>query len=317
MEFSTDILTHVVELAKRGLGHTRPNPPVGAMLFSQSRKVLGEGYHHRAGENHAEVEAIKDWQENHPSLKPHTLLVTLEPCSKAGKVGACTEAIIRAQIPHVVYLCEDPNPKNRRKAKKALELYGITCEFRPYEPAADLIKPFAKRIKTGIPYVTVKLAISLDGKICDNWGDAKWISSKESREATGKLREQVDAIMVGASTVRQDNPSLLAHGKANPDLIRVVISRSGRLPETAQVFTDGKNKTLVYPSAQEALRDLGAKGITHVLCEGGRVLAASLNELGVVDEWITVLCPITIGENHIKDAKRFGKLKDTFVCLQA
>ena len=319
MVFSTATLNRALELARLGEGHTRPNPPVGAMLFTARGKCIGEGYHRKAGENHAETEAIADWKRRFPRCRPDTLLVTLEPCSKPGRVGACTDAIIRAGIRHVTYLCTDPNPKNRNQAHDALAACGITCDHLPCAEAERLIEPFAKRVKTGFPYVTVKLAMTLDGKTADNWGDGKWISSEESRAITGRLRERVDAIMVGAETVRKDDPSLLSHGKPNPDLVRVVVSRSGKLPKTAQVFADGKNKTLVFADPRLALAELGKLGMNHVLCEGGIALAASLAELGMVDEWITVLCPKVIGERHIRDAAVLGagKLKDLHICLRA
>lgn len=319
MEFSTDTLNRALELARKGEGHTRPNPPVGAMIFDREGRCIGEGYHHRAGTGHAETEAIKDWRRRNPDKVAAALLVTLEPCSKPGRVGACTEAIIAAKIPQVAYMCTDPNPTNRNRAKRVLAKAGISCEHVKCKEAEDLIRPFAKRMLTGMPYVTVKLAMTLDGKIADDWGDAKWISSEESRRKTGKLRERVDAIMVGANTVRLDNPSLLSHGKKNDDLIRVVVSRSGKLPEKAQVFTDGKNPTLVFADAKEALKELGKMGVMHVLCEGGKELAASLAEAGSVDEWITVLCPKTIGRNRIGEAAVFGKgkVKDVHICLRA
>ena len=162
---------------------------------------------------------------------------------------------------------------------------------------------------TGLPYVTVKLAMSLDGKICDDFGNAKWISSEDSRRLTGStLREIHDAIMVGAETVRKDNPSLLSHGRRNDDLVRVIISKSGRLPKNAQVFTDGApNKTLVFDDAAKAVRELGKMGIVSVLCEGGLKLARSLAENGLVDQWMTIVSPVVIGSQPIEKALR-GKL---------
>ena len=181
------------------------------------------------------------------------------------------------------------------------------------DEAAELIRPFAKHVTTGMPYVTVKLAQSLDGKICDNFGGARWISSERSRRTTGRLRERVDAIMVGAETVRKDNPSLLCHTRRNDDLWRVVVSRSGRLPRKAQVFTDAaKDRTLVFRDAAEAVRELGRRGFMHVLCEGGFGLARSLAAAGLVDEWITVLAPIVIGDGHLSDAFRFP-CEDTII----
>ena len=176
-----------------------------------------------------------------------------------------------------------------------------------------MIRPFAKHVTTGLPYVTVKLAMSLDGKICDDWGDAKWVSSARARRTTRALRAQVDVVLVGAETVRRDNPSLLARPRPNPDLWRAVVSRSGKLPADAQVFTDAAcGRTLVYRDAVEAVRDLGKRGFLHVLCEGGLALARSLAEAGLVDEWITVLASKVIGSRRIGDAVEIGRC----TCLQ-
>jgi diaminohydroxyphosphoribosylaminopyrimidine deaminase/5-amino-6-(5-phosphoribosylamino)uracil reductase len=248
-------------------------------------------------------------------LRGAVLYVTLEPCSKPGRVGACTDAIAAAGISRVVYALPDPNPKNRGKAKRALAKAGIACErFKGDKEIARaaqaLIAPFAKHVTTGRPFVTVKIAMSLDGKICDDWGHAKWISSAAARRATGRLREQVDAILVGAETVRKDNPSLLCHQKRNDDLIRVIVSKSGKLPKKAQVFTDGApNQTLVFDDAQKALAELGKMGVLHVLCEGGLNLATSLAEAGLVDEWITVLASKVIGHRRLGDATRIRSTK--------
>ena len=332
----THYLWRALELAERGEGHTRPNPPVGAVIVKNG-KIIGEGWHKRAGKDHAEVAAIKNALRKSGEavssplqrrgktaspLKGATIYVTLEPCSRPGRVGACTDAIVAAGIARVVYAVPDPNPTNRGRAKRVLAKAGVTCEvvrrgvcearewdacggLRSLQEAARrLIAPFAKHVTTGLPYVTVKLAMSLDGKICDNWGEAKWISSATSRKVVGWERAAVDAIMVGAETVRRDNPSLLSHNKRNDDLIRVVVSRSGRLPKKAQVFTDGKNPTLVFKDAKTALRELGKRGVMHVLCEGGLKLATSLADEGLVDRWISVMAPIVIGSRHLKDALR-------------
>lgn len=297
--------------AEKGLGHTRPNPPVGAVIV-RGEEILGKGYHKRAGKDHAEVAAIKDAKKRGNDLKGATIYVTLEPCSKPGRVGACTDAIIAAGLKEVIYAMPDPNPVNRDKAKKVLKKAGIECrrmkdseDYLADMWARQLIAPFTKHVTTGLPFVTVKIAISLDGKICDDFGDAKWISSEESRKMTGGLRERVDAIMVGAETVRKDNPSLLSHGKKNDDLIRVIISKSGKLPKDAQVFTDGKNETLVFPDPVTALKELGKRGCLHVLCEGGLKLARSLAQAGLVDRWTQVTAPIVIGDKPINEATRF------------
>lgn len=352
-------LMRALLLAERGEGHTRPNPPVGAVIV-KCGKIIGEGWHKRCGGDHAEVAAIKDAlkRTRRSASLPSgcALYVTLEPCSKPGRVGACTDAIIAAGIKTVVYLVSDPNPKNRGKAMRALTKHGIEC-VKVCRPACDqktwgccggmksllkwgirMIAPFAKHVTTGLPFVTVKLAMSLDGKICDDWGNAKWISSARSRKSVGWERARVDAIMVGAETVRKDNPSLLSHNKRNDDLIRVVITRSGKLPKNAQIFMDGApNETRVFrvgrvisgakvPAStkvptdikistdskdpivakdlKDVLRQLGKSGVMHVLCEGGLNLARSLADSGLVDRWISITAPIVIGSRHLKDAMR-------------
>ena len=298
------LMVEAVILADRGRGHTRPNPPVGAIVYRDG-KIVGRGYHKRAGGDHAEVKALRAAGSK---AKGATLYVTLEPCSTVGRVGACTDAIIQAGIKRVVYGVEDPNSKNRGKAKRILEKAGIKVKCLNDYYSRNLILPFAKHVTTGLPYVTVKIAMSLDGKICDNTGNAKWISSEQARDYTLYMRHEVDAIMVGAETIRRDNPLLLPHDRPNKDLIRVVISRSGKLPKKSRVFTEGENETLVFPDAELALRKLGSMGVTHVLCEGGLKLATSLVQAGLVDDWITVLAPIIIGDKPLKEALRVPRI---------
>ena len=310
-------MARAIELAMKGKGHTRPNPAVGAVIVKDGR-IIGEGWHKCAGGDHAEVAAIKNaFESGANSLEGATIYVTLEPCSKPGRVGACTDAIKAAGLSEAVYAVSDPNPVNSDRAAKVLLALGVKCRKASCSPeiiakAQELVADFAKHVTTGMPYVIVKIAMTLDGKICDFNGDAKWISSADARRKTGLLRERVDAIMVGAHTVRMDNPSLLSHGEENPDLIRVVVSRSGDLPRNAQIFTDGKNKTLVFDDAKKALEELGKMGVTSVLCEGGFELASYLALEGLVDKWIAVLAPKVIGKKPICEAVT---LKDV-VCLQ-
>jgi diaminohydroxyphosphoribosylaminopyrimidine deaminase/5-amino-6-(5-phosphoribosylamino)uracil reductase len=299
-------MREAIALAWLSVGHTRPNPPVGAIVVKDGR-IIGRGRHIKCGKAHAEAAALSDSKE---SPEGATVYCTLEPCSKVGRVGACCDALIASKVSRVVWACNDPNPVNAAKAFEILSSRGIKAEYGLLEKeASELIKPFSKHVLTGYPFVTVKLAMSLDGKICDNAGDAKWISCPEARKATGLLRETCDAIMVGANTVRCDNPSLLSHGKANDDLIRVIISESGNLPPDSQIFTDeAKERTLVlkpsrFGSLKGVMKHLGSKGIMHVLCEGGLSLARSLYDEGLVDEWISVLAPIVIGDKPITTVK--------------
>ena len=309
--------------AEKGCGHTRPNPPVGAVVVKDG-KVIGKGHHRRCGGDHAEASALKDCRESPAGA---TVFVTLEPCSKPGRVGACTAALIAAGVKRVEWAIPDPNPKNRGKAARVLRRAGIATacwQTDHAKAAADvigraqrLIAPFAKHVSTGLPFVTVKIATSLDGKICDNAGRARWISSPESRAWTGAWRGRVDCMLVGAETVRRDDPSLLCHARRNDDLFRAVVTRTGRLPKTAQIFTDAaKDRTLVYRvgrgkfrTLSDVLADLGARGFLHVFCEGGLNLARSLAAEGLVDEWITVLSPLVIGEEPLENAAHFDRVE--------
>lgn len=314
-KFDEMFMQQAFELALKSCGHTRPNPPVGAVVV-KANNVIGRGRHLFYGGDHAEVAALKDCKE---TPKNATVYCTLEPCSKPGRVGACCDALIAAGVNRVVWACPDPNPKNAGKAAQVLCSAGIRCTCLAESKCEELrrlarnirdmtVCQFAKHITTGLPFVRVKLAMSLDGKICDYRGESQWISCKKSRDLTGSWRAYADVIMVGAETVRKDNPSLLCHNdlQHNADLWRAIISRSGDLPKDAQVFTDEeKDHTLVYSDPVEAVKDLGKRGFMYVLCEGGLELARSLAEAGLVDAWDTVLCPIVIGNQQIGKAIRF------------
>lgn len=318
----TVFMRRALALAFRSCGHTRPNPPVGAVVVKGGR-ILGEGRHVRCGADHAEVAAMKSATRRGFSLRGSTVYVTLEPCSRPGRVGACCDALAAAGVGRVVWAVPDPNPKNASRAARILRRAGIDtdCWARSRdsgrracaEAARGLIAPFAKHVATAMPFVTVKLAMSLDGRICDEKGNARWVSSAAARRATGRLRERVDVIMVGAGTVRHDDPSLLSHGRRNDDLFRAVVTRSGRLPSDAQIFTDAaRERTLVFKVGGEGLRGvmrrLGELGFMHVLCEGGLELARSLAAEGLVDEWIAVIAPKVIGHGPIGSAVSVEKV---------
>ena len=308
-------IARAITLARKGEGHTRPNPPVGAVIVVDG-KIVGEGWHRRCGGDHAEVAAIKDAARKGVCIRGASVYVTLEPCSRPGRVGACTDALIAAGVSRVVYACQDPNPKNRGRAKRIFSRAGIVCECFKSDEAERLIAPFTKHVTSTMPFVTVKIAMSLDGRICDDAGKANWISSPAARKETGRLRNRVDAIMVGAETLRADNPGLLPHEGRNDDLLRVIVTRSGKIPAQAKVFCDKRNETVVFQvgaknaikkgfksatDINDVLRQLGERGIMHVLCEGGLKLAVSLAEAGLVDEWISVLSPCVIGSRSIAE----------------
>lgn len=304
-------MREAIRLAWRSAGHTRPNPPVGAVVVKDG-KIIGRGRHKKCGGAHAEAAALASVKDI-SQLKGATVYCTLEPCSRVGRVGACTAALIAAQVKRVVWACDDPNPVNKGRAARILRRAGIECKSGVCRAEAEpLIRPFTKHVKTGLPFVTVKIAMSLDGKICDTKGDAKWITAAATRRETGRLREVVDAIMVGAETVRRDDPSLLSHGRPNDDLLRVVVcSRAESVPPKAQILTDKAQERTIIAHGDgrrvdltQLMKTLGAMGIMHVLCEGGLELARGLAAAGLVDEWITAVAPIVIGAGAVKDAAR-------------
>jgi len=306
-------------LARRSCGHTRPNPPVGAVVVAHG-EIVGEGRHRRCGGDHAEAAALKDARADlrNPPLASATVFCTLEPCSKPGRVGACCDALIAAGVKRVEWACADPNPTNRGKAARVLRRAGIeTACWATSRVAAErdlaaeiwrtTLRPFAKHVTTGLPFVMVKLAMSLDGRICDDRGVSRWISGRASLRETASWREGADVVLVGAETVRRDDPSLLCHTRRNDDLWRAVVSRSGRLPKGAQIFTDAaKDRTLVYRDPVEAVQDLGRRGFMGVLCEGGFGLARALADADLVDEWVSIVCPIVIGGRPLAKARRFA-----------
>lgn len=310
-------MLEALRLARRGIGKTSPNPPVGAVIVCGG-KIVGRGWHKRAGGDHAEVAAIKDALRRgcgKDDFAKASMYVTLEPCSRPGRVGACTDAIAASGIRRVIYAATDPNPANKGRARKVLAKSSVACS--PWRgsknvaaAAKELLRHFAKHATTGFPFLTVKIAMSLDGRICDRFGNAKWISSERMRATTGRMRETADAVMVGAETVRKDDPSLLSHGKPNPRLMRVVVSKSLSLPRNARIFNDeAKERTLVFKNPAAALRELGRMGALHVVCEGGMRLAVSLARQGFVDEWVAVVAPKIIGNGRIGDAISLENVK--------
>ncbi|MCA1962435.1 MAG: bifunctional diaminohydroxyphosphoribosylaminopyrimidine deaminase/5-amino-6-(5-phosphoribosylamino)uracil reductase RibD [Prosthecobacter sp.] len=291
-----------LDQARLGVGLTSPNPAVGAVIVRDGKQI-GQGWHRKAGGPHAEVEAIRDAQSRHPELLAgSTIYVTLEPCSTHGKTGPCTEAIRTAGIQRVVWGAQDPNPGHRGRAREVLEAAGIQTTVGVLEAECQaLIRPFAKWITTGLPYVIAKAGQSLDGKITRPGGEGQWLTSEEARAHSRRLRARVDAILVGAGTVRADNPHLTLReaamrGKEQP--WRVVLTRSGDLPAEAVIFTDEfKERTLVLRglSFVEALRDLAGRGVVSVLIEGGAGVLGQAFAERLVDEVAWYVAPRLCG----------------------
>ncbi len=285
--------------ARKGVGLTSPNPPVGAVVV-RGGEVLGKGWHRRAGEPHAEREAIAA-AGGTAAVHGATLYVTLEPCSTHGRTPPCVEAIVEGGFSRVVWAVDDPNPAHAGRAAALLAAAGIavTRGVRETEGAA-LLAPWAKAITTGLPWVIAKAGLSLDGKITRPRGEGQWLTSEAARADAMALRRRADAILVGAETVRRDDPALTLRpprpGKEPP--WRVVLTRSGRLPETARLFTDEhRDRTLVFrkQGLEPVLRDLAQRGVVTVLIEGGGTILAQAFAAGLVDEVCFYFAPLLCG----------------------
>jgi len=292
-----------IDQAKRGIGLTSPNPPVGAVIVAQDR-VIGSGYHAKAGGAHAEIEAIREAKTNFPKLLPgSTLYVTLEPCCTQGRTGPCTQAIQAAGIRRVVYGADDPNPAHNQRAREILILAGIAVKSGTLaELCRDLIRPFAKWITTGIPYVIAKAGQSLDGRITRPAGEGQWLTSNAARIHGRRLRLRADAILVGGETVRRDNPRLTlrdgcaATGKEQP--WRVILTRSGDIPADSHLLTDAyKERTLLMRglALRDVLKQLSERGVVTVLIEGGGLTLGHAFREQLVDEVHWYIAPLLCG----------------------
>jgi diaminohydroxyphosphoribosylaminopyrimidine deaminase/5-amino-6-(5-phosphoribosylamino)uracil reductase len=302
-------MMRAIELARLGEGLTRPNPPVGAVLVLEDY-VVAEGWHRKAGTDHAERDCLNKLPPIATNLKTATLYVTLEPCSTHGRTPPCTDIILAKGIGRVVVSVVDLNPAHAGRGLKILEDAGVevvsgVCEAE----GRELIAPFEKYITTGMPYVTLKLASTLDGKIADSHGDSKWITGAEARERVQAMRRRADAIMVGAGTVRADNPSLLPRPDEGRKPFRVVMGDN--VPGDAKVFfDDAAEQTVTYNGNLAAtMRDLAEEhGVMHVLCEGGGKLAARLVDEGLVDEFAFFIAPKLMGADGLPNFAKTGGL---------
>ena len=296
MSLHEPFMQRALALARRGEGLTRPNPPVGAVLV-QNGKIVAEGFHKKAGGPHAEANCLRQVEgQKSKSLKSATLYVSLEPCSTTGRTPPCTDLILERGIRHVVVGAKDPNPAHAGRGIRILRRAGVEVITGVCRAEAEmLIAPFAKRILTGMPYVTLKLASTLDGRIADASGKSKWITGSQARAKVQELRRSADAIMVGAGTVRADDPSLLPRPAKNRMPWRIIVGSD--IPATSRVLTDeAAERTLVMSgSLKTILRDLGNRGVMHVLCEGGGELAGSLVRAGLVDEFALFVAPSLLG----------------------
>jgi diaminohydroxyphosphoribosylaminopyrimidine deaminase/5-amino-6-(5-phosphoribosylamino)uracil reductase len=294
-----------LEEARRGIGKTSPNPPVGAVIVKDGR-LLGKGWHRKAGLPHAEREAMADVRQRHGNaeLAGSTAYVTLEPCSTFGRTPPCVAGLMEAGITRVVYACEDPNPAHAGRADARLKDGGITVVKGVLrERCEKILRPFAKVQRTGLPWVIAKIAMSLDGRITRPKGETSWLSCPASRDDVQNLRAESDAIVTSGETVRQDLPALtirqshLMEGRSQP--WRVVLTRDPQgLPKIAPLFVDEfRDRTMIRGGEPEIiLKELvEQRGVLTVMIEAGGELMGEWMRLGLVDECVIYMAPMMAG----------------------
>lgn len=305
MQFTTaEAMRRAIELAARGPDRG-PNPRVGCVLLAAGpadarRELLGEGRHRGAGTAHAEVAALADARARGVDVPGGTAVVTLEPCAHTGRTGPCVDALLEAGIAEVVYAVDDPNPAAAGGAE-LLRASGVTVRTGVEAAAAEeLIRVWATTARLGRPYVTLKLAMSLDGKIAAADGTSQWLTSSVARQHAHRTRARVDAIAVGAGTALADDPALTARtpdGDVLPKQpLRVVLGERD-LPASAQL-RDGRAQLLQLRThdVAAALGELADREIRHVLVEGGATVAGALLRADAVDELHVYLAPLLLGE---------------------
>lgn len=339
-------MARALELAARGVGRTFPNPPVGAVLVRGGR-IVGEGFHARAGGPHAEVAALRAAGGR---AEGATLYVTLEPCTIHGRTPPCADMLLPLGLARVVVATRDPNPRVHGRGIAKLRRAGIPVVVGPGRTESEtLIAPFATRMRQGRPLVVLKLATSLDGRIAARGGDARWITGDVARRVAHGLRDTCDAVLVGAGTVRSDDPQLTCRIPGGRDPIRVVLAGAALdLPPRAQLLRPGGPPTWIVAPRDAApgrvaalqrrgievllvagrgghvwlpaaLRALAGRGLTSVLVEGGAGVAAAVLRAGVVDRLVLFVAPLllggdgvpavgTLGIRRVRDALRTGTL---------
>ena len=326
-------MRRALALARRAMGDTVPNPLVGAVLVRDGR-VVGEGWHRRAGQPHAEVEAIRDAAARGEDARGATLYVTLEPCCTHGRTPPCTEAILRAGIRRVVVAATDPNPAHAGRGLDLLRQAGVAVDAGLMaDRSAEMNAGFHHWIVHRTPRVTLKAGMSLDGKIATRTGESRWITSERSRSAAMRLRLQHDAILVGIGTVLADDPSLTIRLRGRPRCpVRVILDSRGRTPPGARVLTDafaertvvvatscapegrlrrirGLAKVWMAPSDAAGrvdlgwlMGELGRLPVTSLLVEGGGEVHGALLEAGLAHAMRFFYGPLVIGGREARPA---------------
>lgn len=313
-------MRRALRLARKGIGKTSPNPAVGAVIVKNG-KVIASGWHRKAGLPHAEIEALRSAKGD---VRGGTLFVTLEPCVHFGKTPPCVDAVIKAGIKRVVIGAKDPNPLVAGKGIRKLKRAGIEVDSGVLADDCRAInRPFGKFIATKTPYVTLKLASTLDGRIAIATGESRWITSEESRKAVHRLRSETDAVMVGVNTLLRDDPELTVRLVRGKDPLKAVLDSTFKTPLAAKAFKDpgrlviftGQGasaakikkaralgaRVVVVPAKnngldiRRVLKELGKLEVSSLLVEGGGTLSASLVKAGLVDRFVFFISPKLIG----------------------
>jgi len=312
-------MRRALRLARRG--RTSPNPMVGAVVVNEGR-IVGEGYHPRAGESHAEVLALGQASE---LAKGAELYVSLEPCCHHRRTPPCTDAVLAAGIRKVYAAMVDPDPKVGGRGVEILRSAGIQVQVGLLgAQAAELNRGYIKRITTGMPFVLWKAAMTLDGKIATRTGDSRWVTGEKARRCVHRLRSRSDAILTGVGTILADDPELTARGtRGRPDPVIIVADSTAATPPTARILNSDARTIIAVTGAApeekvEALRTAGAEvlilpkcsegvdlcallarlgrlGLNEVLLEGGGRIAASALRAGLVDRGLVFIAPKIIG----------------------
>lgn len=329
MSYDKKYMQRAIELARKGVGAVNPNPLVGAVIVKND-EIIGEGYHTKYGDLHAEREAFKDAAEKGNDVSGAEMYVTLEPCSHTGKQPPCTEAIIESGVKRVYVGSDDPNPQVAGSGIWNLRMAGIEVITHCMKEECDELNPvFFHFITKKTPYLVYKYAMTLDGKTCTCTSKSKWISNEHSRSLVQDFRNEFSAIMVGIGTVLKDDPSLACHKEGGRNPIRIICDSDLRIPITSQIVSSADNiktyivslsenekknrekirilkdkgiGTLLIPADENGSIDLsrlmiqlGKMNIDSILLEGGGKLAWSVFEAGYVDEIRCFLAPKVFG----------------------
>jgi diaminohydroxyphosphoribosylaminopyrimidine deaminase/5-amino-6-(5-phosphoribosylamino)uracil reductase len=289
-------MRRALELAERGRYSVSPNPMVGSVIV-RNGEILAEGWHQRAGEPHAEIKALLQCDD----IRNATMYVTLEPCAHQGRTGPCSTAIVDAGVKRVVIATRDPHDVVNGRGIEQLRKAGIEVETGVLEREAKrLNEKFLYAIAAQKPFVCLKAAMTLDGKLATVTRDSRWISSEESRQKSLELREEYDAILAGGGTVSEDDPQLtrrLGWNSALTPWTRVVLDRSKRVPPTARVLTDGAPTLHITEDIDldQLLRDLFSRGVHSLIVEGGSEIHSEFIRRRLWQKMILFIAPALVG----------------------